>query len=385
MFKRTLFFSSFVSLIVLMGSCDNLVELDSPTGPETKPETIYPVDFKFITLNNEGKQGEKPSISYVKNDGTVLTDYFYTANGFQIKDNPLHAIQIENSFYITHGSNWSDNGIHQINTSSFEVIKSFDFKREMKTYCMEHLSGDSIIVAGATKNADYNFVIASLTNEDFTLTSFNTGTPITQVKRIGNKLFAAGIRSQKNGEFIDAQLIAFDNTAINKEGMRTIMDVLNLPSFNAEFIIDKNKNMWVAGIKGSGYMLYCIDPKTEKVKHEVKMPNTLSSLNELCYTIDNTGKTIYIRCHKAFFTVDVDTPSNPDEPVFEYIKTVSDLKDLDMTKDGHLLIIEQDMRAFAPSKIIELNPKEITWEIVNEYTVDPVASQIYVAKYEKQY
>ncbi|MGL4493173.1 MAG: hypothetical protein ACRCT5_10025, partial [Tannerellaceae bacterium] len=141
-----------------------------------------------------------------------------------------------------------------------------------------------------------------------------------------------------------------------------------------------------AGVKGSGYMLYCINPATEQIKHEVQLPYTLSSLNELCYTIDNTGKTIYLRCHKAFFTVDVDTPVTPDEPVFEYIKTVSELKDLDMTKDGTLLMIEQDLRAFAPSKIIELNPKKAgAWEIVKEYTVDPVASQIYVAKYEKQY
>lgn len=386
MFKTNLFLPSLLSLAIAFSACDNNVDVEKPTEPETKPETVYPVDFKFITLNNEGNSGETPSISYVRNDGTILLDYFKTANGFQINDNPLCATQIESSLYITHGGNWSDNGIHKLDPTTFNVIQSYDFKRDMKTYCMEHIGSDSIVVGGGTKDQDYNFVVASLSQNDFILSSFNVEFPITQIKRIGSKIFAAGTRSQNNGEYINARLIAFDTNAINKGGMRTVMSELNLPSYNAEFIVDKNKNIWIAGVKGSGYMLYCIDPATEQIKHEVQMPYTLSSLNELCYTIDNTGKTIYLRCHKAFFTVDVDTPVTPDEPVFEYIKTVSELKDLDMTKDGTLLMIEQDLRAFAPSKIIELNPKKAgAWEIVKEYTVDPVASQIYVAKYEKQY
>lgn len=386
MFKTNLFIPSLLSLAIVFSACDNNVDLEKPTEPETKPEIIFPVDFKFITLNNEGNQGETPSISYVKNDGTVLTDYFKSANGFQINDNPLCATQIDQSFYITHGGNWSDNGIHQLDPTSFKIIKSFDFKRDMKTYCMEHIGGDSIVIGGGTKDQDYNFVIASLSQENFILSTFNVGFPVTQIKRIGNKIFAAGTRSQNNGEYINAQLIAFNSNMISESNIRTIIPELNLPSYNAEIVVDKNKYIWVAGMKGPNYILYCIDPVSEQVKHEVQMPYTLSTLNELSYTIDNTGKTIYLRCHKAFFTVDVDAPQTPDEPVYEYMKTISGLKDLDMTKDGTLLMIEQDLKAFAPTKIIELNPKKNEkWEIINEYTVDPVASQIYVAKYEKQY
>lgn len=386
MFKTNLFIPSLLSLAIAFSACDNNVDLEKPTEPETKPEIIFPVDFKFITLNNEGNQGETPSISYIKNDGTVLTDYFKAANGFQINDNPLYATQIEESLYLTHGGYWSDNGIHQVNPNTFKEIKSYDLKRDMQTYCMEHIGGDSILIGGAKGEQNYNFAIASLSKNDFILSTFDTGFPIKQAKRIGNKLFAGGTRSQKNGQYIESKLIAFDTNSIDQKGMRTVMDVLNLSSNSAEIIVDKNKNIWVAGAKQSTYVLYCIDPITEQIRHEIPMPYTLSTLNELCYTIDNNGKTIYLRCHKAFFTVDVDSPATPDEPIYEYIKTISGLKDLDMTKDGTLLMIEQDIKAFAPSKIIELNPKnEGNWEIVNEYSVDPVASKIYVAKYEKKY
>lgn len=384
MFKTNLFIPSLLSLAIAFSACDNNVDLEKPTEPETKPEIIFPVDFTFITLNNEGIYGETPSISYIKNDGTVLTDYFNAANGFQINDNPLCATQIEKSLYITHGGNWSDNGIHQLDPTSFKIVKSYDFKKDMQTYCMEHIGGDSIVVGGGTKEDDYNFVVASLSEDNFILSSFNVGFPITQIKRTGNKLFASGIRSQKNGQYIESKLIAFDTNTINKESMRVVLPELNLPSYNAELIIDKNKNIWVAGTTKSGYKLYCIDPKTELVKHEVSMPYTLSTLNELAYTMDNTGATIYLRCHKAFFAIDIDNPQTPDEPIYEYMKTISGLKDLDMTKDGTLLMIEEDHTAFAPSKVIELNPlKDQKWEIVKEYSVDPIASQIYVAKYEK--
>ncbi|MGL4491701.1 MAG: hypothetical protein ACRCT5_02530, partial [Tannerellaceae bacterium] len=270
MFKTNLFLPSLLSLAIAFSACDNNVDVEKPTEPETKPETVYPVDFKFITLNNEGNSGETPSISYVRNDGTILLDYFKTANGFQINDNPLCATQIESSLYITHGGNWSDNGIHKLDPTTFNVIQSYDFKRDMKTYCMEHIGSDSIVVGGGTKDQDYNFVVASLSQNDFILSSFNVEFPITQIKRIGSKIFAAGTRSQSNGEYINARLIAFDTNAINKGGMRTVMSELNLPSYNAEFIVDKNKNIWIAGVKGSGYMLYCINPATEQIKHEVQ-------------------------------------------------------------------------------------------------------------------
>lgn len=385
MTNKTVLFATLFASSFFWTACNNDSTLIDPPIEETpeveeEKETIYPVDFRFITLNNS------PSITFVSNEGEIREDYFYTANGFQINENPYCATQIEDRLYLTHGGSFADNGIQQVNPNSFEVINSFDFKRTGRFYAMEHIANDTVVVGGRERGQGYNLMVGSLENEEFMLSNLETGFDISVMKRIGNKLFVAGTRGQSNAVYIEAKLVVFDCDNITEAGMRTIIDDVNLSSNNSPIVIDKNKNIWIAASVGgaSAIALYCINPETESIVHQIEFPSHINNYNEYCYTICNEGKSIYLRAYKSFFEIDVDAPITPEDPIYEYTKTsVSVLRDLDMTPEGTLLFIEGATTYNGPAHVVELDPTN-EWKEENRYQIDGNARLIYVPKYERK-
>ncbi|MGL5981146.1 MAG: hypothetical protein ACRCZY_09780 [Phocaeicola sp.] len=385
--KNTFLFTALLTATVLCTGCNKESQLPTPPGENPKPEEpeedIYPVDFRFITLSNS------PSIDYITNKGEIHKDYFKSANNFQIGESPCCVTQIEDRLYLTHGGSWADNGIQQVDPTTFKVIKSYDFEKNGRFYAMEHITNDTVVVGGRERGKGYNLMVGSLEKEEFILSTLETGFEISVMKRIGNKLFVAGKRSQTNGEFNEAKLIVFDCKNLTQGGMRTILEDVNLSSNNAPIAIDKNKNIWiVASVGGANSVtLFCVNPQTEKLIHKIEFPSQVTIRGEYCYTLDNEGKTLYVRAYKAFYKIDVDTPVIPEDPTYDYLDTnVSELRDLDITPEGTLLLIEGTTNsATRPDYIVELDPRTKKWNEVKRYPVGLNTRSIYLPKYKKNY
>ena len=350
-------------------------------------DTIFPVDFNFISLNKTGNSGDGvSSISYIKKDGTILLDYFKETNGEQIADRLNSATQIEDKLYIVQNNHWTSNNIQVLDPNTLKRLTKFEFNKDLKPYDLEHLGGDSVVVVGLEFNKEINLLIGNLKAEEFIQRSFNTDFFLSRALKIGNKLIVGGPTYQKDGQFFDSKLAIFDINNISNDGMRIIHDQMNLFNSNADFLVDKNGKIWFIANKENTLICFCLDPETEKIVKAVSLPTSISPHNELSYTLDNTGSTLYIRSHKAFFTIDIDNPTTPDDPVYEYRTTVAQLSDLKITKEGTLLVINEIKSSqFKGSKILEFKPSTTAaWTITKEYELPhTIASSIYVAKYEK--
>ena len=92
---------------------------------------------------------------------------------------------------------------------------------------------------------------------------------------------------------------------------------------------------------------------------------------------------IYIRNHKAFFTMNVDSPETPDEPLYEYRDHVGVLNDLKVAANGNLLFLNETLGLGIPSEVIELSPNtNAEWSLVGITETGICSSKIFVPAYE---
>lgn len=373
-----------LSAPLLFSACNDDVINDSKDDSQKEPvEVIVPVDFRYLTLNNSGTCGEKPSISYVHKNSTVFPDYFLEVNGYQTPTNPNAAFQLRDKVLLAYGSFWNNTGLTVLDANSFVKKHDVSFDNSIIPYAIEWLGGDSVIVAGRYKNETTNAYIADISGAPLLKRSVDMGFTVYKMKKIGSKLFALGCRDNINEEPFNPKILVADINNIRESGFRTAGEDYHLGSKYAELCVDKNGNLWFAANKG-GYKLFCLDTKSEKIIHTVEMPNSMSTYNELAYTISNDGSVIYLRNHKAFYTVNVDAPQKPDEPVFELLKHVGSLNDLKIADNGNLLFVNENMSCNAPSSVIEIDTKGEKWSVLSETKVGMVTKSIYVSKYEKQ-
>lgn len=372
-----------LSAPLLFSACSDDVITDATDDSDKEaPEVIVPVDFRYLTLNNEGSCGEAPSVSFIHQNATVFPDYYNQVNGSQILPDPNATLQLKDKVFLAYGSNWNDNGIVKLNANTFVKEQELNLGTAMIPYAIEWLGGDSIFVAGRYKDDETNAFVASIKDKPVLTRKVDMGFTVRKLKRTGGKLFALGTKDNFNGEALTPLILVADIKNISNNGFRVIGEGYHLSSRYSDLCVDKNGNIWFAADKG-GYKLFCIDTKTEKIIHTVDMPYSITTLNELAYTISNDGKVVYLRYHKAFYTIDVDNPQTLDEPVYEYRKHVGQLNDLKITKEGNLLFIDQNMSCSSPSAVVEVKPQAGEWSLVSETTVGMVSKSIFVAKYEK--
>ncbi|MGL5790146.1 MAG: hypothetical protein ACRCXV_09720 [Bacteroidales bacterium] len=376
-----------LSAPALLWSCsDDSVVTDKTESEKEPAEIIIPVDFRYLTLNKEGSySGQTASVSYVHKNGSVFPDYYKTVNGEQILCDPNAAYHFKDKLYLAYGSNWNDNGIAVLEGNSFKKVDQIELKRSMTPNAIEWLGGDSLIVAGRYKDENINGFIADVSKDAKLKRKIDFGFTVYAIKKIGDKIFILGCKDNKNGEALQPKLMVADIKNIHESAFRTIKSNLHLSSRSSAPCVDKNGNLWFGAIENDEqvYKLFCIDTKTESIKHSLKMPLTMSTLNEMAFSISNDGQTIYLRNHKAFYTVNVDKPAELDEPVFEYMKHVGTLCDLKTTQEGNLLFINQVLGASSPSEVIEVKPEGAQWNILKTIEVGESAKSIYLSKYEK--
>ena len=380
MFNKKLFLTTLVLFqVALFVGCSDSKPNPTPEPPPP-PEVIYPVDFRFITLNHKGYSSTgKQSVSYVKEDGSIMANYFFETNGRVIPQDPISAMQVKDRLYITSRNNWGDNVVEELDPDTFEELRQINFKKDMITFDSQYLGGDSIVVVGGIKGGDYNVVIGTLDHaQEFIRRTFAIDMYITTAKVASKKLFVGSDTKV-------AKLLVCDLDNISAEGMREIGKDVALFSNGTDFITDKNNMIWTL-IKpqegSSAARLQSINPITEELGAGVDLPYSVSSYNGIGMAISPDGQMIYLRCHKAFYSFDVDNLIAADEPIFEYIGHVGALQDLQMTKEGNLLFIDERQETGAPSIVYEYKPNiSGEWEQLNKYSVGNCAQYIYIAKY----
>ena len=261
-----LFLGAFISFSAT--SCDND---DNFAGNEEEEnnttETTYPVNFRFITFNHEGNYGEKPSISYIANDGNVYADYLKDVNSFQVKDNPMNALQINDRMFIIHGSFWSDNGVLEVNPNTFEIVRNINLKSIIRSYTAVNIDDNKLVIAGDYNDTDDNIIVGDLSAEDenFVQSKMTIDLPVHAMTRVGNKIFMVSATSGK-------ALMVMDIDNITAEGVRTISESCRLTNRYNQFVKDKNGDLWIATINGSRVKMLCINPESESIIKELDMP-----------------------------------------------------------------------------------------------------------------
>ena len=369
------------SCLFTLASCDNDENFATPNEVVPPTETIYPVDFRFLTLNHEGNYGEKPSVSYIGKNGEVYSDYLMQVNNFQIKDNPHNVLQVENDLYIVHGSFWSDNGLVQVNANSFELKRHINLKGKLRSYNAVQLEDNKVFVAGDELDYTYNAVVGDLnaeTDEEFVLEDMSTGIVVNAMRRVGDNIFMASASAS-------SPLLMMNVNNISAEGIQTLAENFQLTNRANRFVKDKNNNLWVAIKQSQRVKLIAINGETGAIVHEVPMPYSVSTLLETMYDISNDGATLYARSHKAIFKINVDSPQELDEADYEYRDHVGLLKDLKVTEDGTLIFINQRQESFMPSEVVELTiTDDANWGI-NKYDVGYQGVILFVPNYAKAY
>lgn len=384
MFKKI---TLFLSLIMIVTSCSEK-ELPEIIKKPGVPEKIYPVDFQYITLNHTaGAENESPSISYVNNDGISIPTYFKDANNENIESFPQGANQIREELFIMTPDNRAEfNRILVLDPNTFVKKRVINFGSSFKPFDIELIRDNLVLVVGEEldKNDRHNIIVGDLREEGdkFVKKKFSLGYNLRRILKVGDKIFVGGARRS------NSKLVVFDIDNINIEGAREIEGSSALMKDASDFMLDKNGMIWAGLVEGLTGMRLCrINPNSEKIDIRMNIPHT-GDLYTFGAAMSHDGKYVYIRSNKSFYSIDVDNPIVPDDPLFEYRTNGGTMNDLQFTKEGDLIFINQNMIFNTPSLVVKFRDKgEDNWYQVEDEVV-PVgknAKLIYVGKYEKKY
>ncbi len=350
-----------VSAILAFQSC-NKNELDNLDS--TKP-AIEPL-FNYLTLNVKGSKSDgTPSISFMNTDGTMMLDQFMTANNSQVREEPNCATQIGDKLFIGTGASFCPGScsVVIVDAKTLKQEQIIDLGSDMRVHGIADLGNNKIFIAGINYEGGYNMAIIDLADDYKVINKILYGTSrFTHVQRIGNKILLGSHYGSGSGE-----IIVLDINNITLEGIRSIENSSQLFSNDASFETDRNGNVWTLSItKAWGpAWLTKIDLKNETCNHVLEIDYSSSRTSAL--TIDNKGEYLFVRSHKAIYKVDSkNIPTELYDPYFEMLGSWTELKDLEMTKDGTLLVANKT----TPGEILEYKEVAGYWELASQTTVD---------------
>ena len=358
------------------------IEQKSTSENGSTPEPIYPVDFRYITFGPQGASGGA-SITYIKHDGTVVENLFKDANGENIGDAPNDILQSKDNLFVSIRSFYGSNKIEIINANSFKKVKTIDFGSQIAISNTVNLDDDRIFVMGSYKkgyNRIFRIGTVDTRSENPMESIFDVDYKPRAAVRVDDKIVVVS-------KFMNTEILFFDTNNITLNGMRAVdSGKSSFDNCKASLEVDKNKKVWTA-MQDQNFQvtLCCIDPVTESIIHELIIPGG-STLKTTAIAMSNDGQHVYVRTHEAFYKVDVDTATFPDDPTFEHNEHTGLVCDLKMTKEGTLLFVDYRYEDNAPSKVYEYKEdSDGAWAKVVDggVTVAPHTKAIYVAKYEK--
>ncbi len=351
---------TFAALLALQ-SC-NKAELENLDS--TKPAVES--DFHYLTLNVKGSQHDgSPSISFMHKDRTMMLDQYMSANNSQVREEPNCAIQIGEKLFIGTGASFCPGScsVAIVDANTLKQEHLIDLGSEMRVHGIADLGNNKIFIAGINYEGGYNMAVIDLA-DDYKVVQklYYKTSKFTHVQRVGNKIL---VGSQYGGD--SGEILVLDVNNISTEGVRTIEGSTRLFSNDASFEVDKNGNAWTLSMPESWgpAWLTKIDMKKESCEHVLSID--YSSYRTAALTIDNKGKYLFVRSHEAIYKLDAENISTElYDPYFEMMGQWTELKDLEMTKEGTLLVANKT----TPGEVLEYTEVDGNWSLTSQTIVD---------------
>ena len=252
MFSKKLFVP-ILGAALIFASCEKDSSIDNQDDiviDDNIVDKIEPVDFQYLTLNRTNMYGEVPSISFMSKDGVMTPRMYYQTNNEDFPSEAVNALQVKDRLFLVVCDYWGFSGFMEVNPNTLLKVSEHSLNGDFLPYDMISLGGDSVLLAGAENNGDYNIVIGDINSEEFTKRKINSGNDINYVRKIKNKVFFAGSYSNS------AVISVADINNINNDSFRTILENVRLGSKSSNFCIDKNNNIWFSNKESGSYMIY---------------------------------------------------------------------------------------------------------------------------------
>ena len=273
----------------------------TPEAEYVLPESI---DNVRAIVVSEGQFGYgTSSLTSVSHAGEVEQDLFRRVNSRPMGDVAQSMTKIGNYYYVPLNNSRK---IEVMDCETFQSIETMPLGLDVIPMYVQHLGGDSIVVTDQKQNSQ------------IIIMDINHGTNRPMVRRtvsLGgyNRSFRMQLINDKL--FIGAdRMTVFDLGNITSAGMRQVLKQDGVPLQVVDFsklVVDKNGMLWALG----HWQLVCIDPVTERTVLELNV----GSLNINSWTssldISPDGSTLYFNSARRVYTVDVDNPQVPTEPI----------------------------------------------------------------------
>ncbi len=374
LFKAYAFSFALIATSLCFSSCSN----HDTSIEEIIPEP--PTGIRFFTLNQSGSvHGQKPSISSMSYDGSIISDLYKSTNNLELGSEPQFMLPFQNSYLIAFADYWGANKIELVDAKTLEVKKQIDFGRDFAPYSICHLSDNNYLALGTgimVSDNPFSMALLNIGDEIQIKSSFDTDFTVTAACKVGNKIIVGG-------SYNDSQMAFFDSDNITMEGMRIMKDNRQMFGKHSSFFVDKNNKIWCATKpKDQNPKLCCIDPETETIIKEISIPSA-STLKTFGIAMSNDGNTIYVRTHEAFYKTKIDNLEFSDDPIFEHREHTGSVNDLKMTKEGTLLFIDESLTPSQPSTVYEYRQASNgEWERIHQdgFKVGTAAKYIYIVR-----
>lgn len=329
-------------MITLLASCSEHSQDDLGDDINTGGENIN--DKLRAIIVNEGQFGYgTASLTSISSQGNVVHDLFRKINHRPIGDVAQSLTQIGDRYYVPLNNSRK---IEVFDSKTYESIETMSIDRDVIPMYIQHLGGDSIALtdqrAGQLMIVDINH-----TKKDRPIVrrSIQLGHRSFQMYLKNDKLFVGG-----------DQLLVFDLSSITKEGMRMIKnkagDILKTIDFS-RIVEDKNGKLWVI----TPTMVCSIDPETERTVDEIELSHI--GLNDWvsCIDISPDKGTLYVNSARRVYTIDVDNPIKPTEPIISPTRDDGrTVYNMSISKENTVFFCEVLYGSISRARIYEYSP-----------------------------
>ncbi|MGL5637187.1 MAG: DUF5074 domain-containing protein [Bacteroidales bacterium] len=305
-----------------------------------KPETH---DLRAIVVS-EGQFGYgTSSLTTLSEAGDVEQDVFSRVNGRTMGDVAQSLSKIGDNYYVTLNNSRK---IEVFDSKTYKSVETMPIDLNVIPMYIQHLGGDSIAVTDQSNRSKLMIMdINHGTSRKMLRRYIDMGGSTFQMLLLNNKLFVGG-----------STVSVFDLGNITQEGKRTLKtkagETFDLVQFS-KILVDNKDRIWVFGTN----TIYCFDPVTEKCIHEVNVSDLNINSWVSCIDISSDKKTIYFNSGRKLYSIDVNNPESPKEPIMEYEgdskKTVYLMS---VSKENTIFFVEVLYGSLTRGVVFEYNP-----------------------------
>ncbi len=330
-------FNLIAGAALLLGyGCTPVAEYDAPAT----------LDGIRAIVVSEGQFGYgTSSLTSLTYQGEVEQDLFRRVNNRPMGDVAQSMTKIGNKLYVPLNNSRK---VEVMNAQTFQSIETMTISHDVIPMYVCHLGGDSIAVTDQKANSQ--LIIMDINHgEDrpfvrrtISLGGYNRSF---QMQLIGNKLFVGADR-----------MTVFDLGKMNEQDKRELKkqdgETIQLTDFS-KIVVDKNGMLWALG----HWQVFCIDPKTETTVYELNVGGLNINSWTSSMDISPDGSTIYFNSARRVYTIDVDHPQVPANPIIaptrEDGRTVYNMC---VSKENTIFLCEVLYGSLSRSRIYEYEP-----------------------------